>query len=69
MVGWSFLLELLSSGLHLSHWILDTSVFNQVAFVPAASMHWVSAGALVGIGFALALLGGWRFAHRDLEVE
>jgi polyether ionophore transport system permease protein len=69
VIAWSFLVEMLSSGLSLSHWILDTSVIHQLALAPASAVDWTTAGTLVALGLLLAVLGAWRFNGRDLEGE
>jgi ABC-2 type transport system permease protein len=65
-LAWSFLVELLGSVAVSNHWLLDTSVFHQIAPAPAVAPNWVSAAALVAVGAAGAVAGSWRFAHRDL---
>jgi ABC-2 type transport system permease protein len=66
VVGWSFLLDMVSSGLNLNHWILDTSVFHHVAFAPATDPVWRTNWILVSIALALCCLGAVRFNSRDL---
>lgn len=69
VIGWSFLLQMISSGLNLNHWLLDTSVFYHVSLAPAANPRWGSAAILISVGFACALVGAWRFSRRDLQNE
>jgi len=69
VVGWSFLLEMISSGLNLNHWLLDTSVFYHIGLAPATNPRWGSAVILIVLGCACALLGTWRFSKRDLQNE
>ncbi|MGN6122597.1 MAG: ABC transporter permease [Sphingomonas oligoaromativorans] len=66
---WSFLIDMLGSGLNLNHWLLDTSVMNHVALAPAVSPNWHITSLMAGIGVALMLLGAWRFSARDLQTE
>lgn len=68
-IAWSFLINIVSAGINLNHWIVDTSILNNLAFAPAADPKWKPVVILVALGAVLALLGTWRFAHRDLEVE
>ncbi len=69
LIVWSFLLEMISSGLNLNHWLLDTSVFTHVASAPAVDPHWNTNWALIGVAVVLAMLGAWRFGRRDLASE
>jgi len=69
VVAWGFLLQMLSSGINLNHWILDTSVFNHIGLAPAASPRWGTNLILIGLGLGLAFLGAWRFSSRDLQNE
>lgn len=68
-IAWSFLVQLLSSGLNLNHWILDTSILNHVALAPAVNPNWQSAGILAGLGVVLSLIGALAFNRRDLQAE
>ncbi|HKU18794.1 MAG TPA: ABC transporter permease subunit [Candidatus Saccharimonadales bacterium] len=69
VVAWSFLVTMISSGVHLSHWLLDTSVLQHVSFAPAASPNWKADAILIVIAVALAALGAARFRGRDLQSE
>jgi len=69
VIALSFLIELISSGLHLNHWFLDISVLNHVALAPAVDPNWHSAVMLVIIGVVLALTGAAAFNARDLKSE
>ncbi len=66
---WSFLVELIGGVVGLNHWVLDASLFHQMAAAPAVGPDWVSGGILVVIGAVAAVLGGTAFAHRDLRGE
>ena len=52
-----------------SHWILDTSLFHQMAAAPATSPNWTSNAILITVGVAAAAVGAVAFHHRDLAVE
>jgi ABC-2 type transport system permease protein len=69
LVGWSFLIQLLSSGINLNHWILDTSVLTHMALAPSSPVRWGTDLTIITIGAGLCLLGMGRFNARDLETE
>ena len=69
LLAWSLLVELLSGTVSVSHWLLDTSVFHEMAAAPAVAPDWTSAAALTAVGLVAALLGGLAFARRDLAGE
>ncbi len=50
-----------------SRWLLDTSVFHQMAAAPAASPHWAANGVMVAVGVACAAGGAIAFSRRDLQ--
>jgi ABC-2 type transport system permease protein len=66
---WSFLVELIGGVVGLNHWVLDASLFHQMAAAPAVSPDWASGGVLVAIGVVAAVAGGTAFSHRDLKGE
>jgi ABC-2 type transport system permease protein len=53
----------------LSHWVLDTSLFHQMAAAPAISPNWTSGAILVALGVAAAAVGAVAFRYRDLAGE
>lgn len=69
LLGWSLLVVIVGGIGAVSHWALDTSVFHQMASVPAVSPNWEANGAMTAIGAAGALLGGFAFRRRDLQGE
>jgi ABC-2 type transport system permease protein len=69
VIAWTFLIEMVSSGLNLNHWILDTSILHHVALAPAANPKWETDAILVGIGVILGIIGAAAFNRRDLEPE
>ncbi len=69
LLVWSFLVELIGGVVGLNHWVLDASLFHQMAAAPAASPDWTTGGVLVAVGAVAAVLGGIAFAHRDLKGE
>ena len=69
LIAWSFLVQMISSGLNLSHWILDTSLFNHIALAPAISVRWQSWCIMIGISVVMMALGGIAFIKRDIVTE
>jgi ABC-2 type transport system permease protein len=69
VLGWSLLVVVIGGIGAVSHWILDTSVFHQMASAPAVPPHWAANGVMVAIGVASALIGGIAFSRRDLQGE
>jgi ABC-2 type transport system permease protein len=66
VVAWSFLLQLIGSGLKLNHWLLDTSVLAHIAPAPAANPNWAAAGWLAGLGLLGLGTGVVAFNRRDV---
>ncbi len=69
VIAWSFLLQMISSGITVNHWILDTSIFQHIAFAPAASIRWETWGIFVSLFVALSCVGIAAFIHRDITTE
>lgn len=69
LLTWSLLVVIIGGIGATSHWILDTSVFHQMASAPAVPPHWEANGVMVAIGVASALLGGIAFNRQDLQGE
>jgi ABC-2 type transport system permease protein len=69
VVGWSFMMEILGSGLHLNHWLIDTSVLTHVTLAPAVSPDWTANAVLAGLGLACYAVGSLEFNRRDLASE
>ncbi len=69
VIAWSFLLEMISSGIKINHWILDTSLLNHIVFAPAASPNWATNLILIGIALVLGIIGFISFNKRDLANE
>lgn len=64
---WSLLVEMLGGFSVQNHWLLDTSVFHQMASAPSVSPDWGTNAAMIAVGATAALLGGARFSRRDLQ--
>jgi len=69
LLGWSLLVELVGGIGALNRWILDTSVFHQMASAPAVAPAWTANGVMVGLGALSALAGTLAFRRRDLQGE
>ena len=69
LLGWSLLVVIVGDIGAMSHWILDTSVFHQMALAPSVSPNWEVNGVMVGVGIACAICGGVAFKLRDLQRE
>ena len=69
LVGWSLLVVVVGGFGTTSHWILDTSVFHQMASAPAVSPNWRANAAMLAIGIVAAMIGALAFSRRDLQGE
>ncbi|HUY07251.1 MAG TPA: hypothetical protein VMU99_08340 [Acidimicrobiales bacterium] len=69
LLGWSLLVVIVGGIGTVNHWILDTSVFHQIASTAAVSPNWGINGVMTVIGIAGATLGGVAFWRRDLQGE
>jgi ABC-2 type transport system permease protein len=69
LLGWSLFVVVVGGIGAMSHWILDTSVFHQMASAPAVSPNWEANGIMTAIGVGGAVVGGWAFRRRDLQGE
>ena len=69
VLGWSVLIQFAGGFAAQNRWVLDTSLFHQMASAPAVPPDWQVNGILTGLGLAAMLLGGWPFRHRDLQGE
>lgn len=69
VLGWSALIELTGGLLAQNHWLLDTSLFHQMASAPAVAPDWRTNGVLAGLGLAAMILGDRSLRHRDLQGE
>jgi len=65
-LGWSALIELVGGFFAQDHWVLDTSLFHQLAYAPAVAPNWAVNGVLLGLGAAEMLTGALAFSRRDV---
>ncbi len=66
LVAWSFVIQLIASGVKMNQWVLDTSVLAHIAPAPATDPNWVAAAWLTGLGLLAAVVGVLGFRRRDL---
>ncbi len=64
-LAWSLLVVVVGGIGATSHWVLDTSVFHQMAASPAVPVDWTANAAMVVIAAALAGAGVVAFHRRD----
>lgn len=69
VAGWSFLIAMLSSGLNLNHWIVDTSLMQHISLAPASNPNWSGNFIIMAIGAIMIVIGLIRFNYRDLQSE
>ncbi len=69
VLGWSFLIVLLSSGINLPVWIQDTSLFHHIVFAPAGRPDWRNDAIITAIAVVLGAVGAVVFLRRDLQGE
>jgi len=67
LLGWSLLVVLVGGIGATNHWVLDTSVFHQMAAAPDVSPNWAANGAMTAVGILTATLGLLAFRRRDLQ--
>lgn len=63
---WSVLLEFIGAVTPANRWLLDTSVCFHMVLAPAASLDWISAAIISGLGMAAAAIGGVLLNQRDV---
>lgn len=69
VIAWSFLIAMVSSGLKLNHWVVDTSILNHIVYAPAANPNWHTNYIILILSVVLCLLGILAFINRDLQNE
>ncbi len=69
LLGWSLLVELVGGIGATNHWVLDTSVFHQMASAPAVPPNWGVGAVMAGLGIVCAGVGAVALARRDLQGE
>lgn len=69
IIAWSFLLIMLSAGLVLNHWFLDSSILHHINFAPAANPDWSTDIKMICLAILLGCIGGFVFNRRDIQSE
>ncbi|MGD0811324.1 MAG: ABC transporter permease subunit [Acidimicrobiales bacterium] len=69
VIAWSVLVTVIGGFAENSRWLLDTSLFHQMAAAPASAPDWASNGIMITIGALIAVIGGFAFQRRDLAGE
>jgi ABC-2 type transport system permease protein len=69
VLAWSLLVELLGAIGADSRWVLDTSLFHQMAAAPAVAPDWTTNLIVIAIGALFGLLGVLTFKLRDIQGE
>lgn len=67
LLSWSLLIEVVGGFGSTSRWLLDTSLFHQMAAAPAVHPDWGTNAVLVAVGALGALVGLAWFGRRDLQ--
>lgn len=65
-LAWSLLVLVVGGIGATSHWVLDTSVFHQMAAAPAVPVDWTANAVMVGVAAVLGGTGVLAFRRRDL---
>ncbi len=64
---WSLFVSLLGGVASQSHWLLDTSVFHQMASAPAVRPDWAVNGVVAAVALAAMVGAATAFRRRDLS--
>jgi ABC-2 type transport system permease protein len=67
ILGWSLIVEVVGGVGSGRRWLLDTSLFHQMAAAPAVHPNWTVNAVMIGIAIFAALFGCLSFTHRDLK--
>lgn len=69
VLGWSFLIVMLSGGINIPTWIQDTSLLHHIVFAPAERPDWKSDAIITAIAAILCVIGVSAFVRRDIQGE
>jgi ABC-2 type transport system permease protein len=67
ILGWSLLIEVVGGFGRGRRWLLDTSLFHQMAAAPAVDPNWTANAVMLAVGVAGVLVGLACFGRRDLQ--
>jgi len=65
-LAWSLLVVVVGGIGSTNHWLLDTSVFHQMAAAPAVSVDWSTDAVMVAVAGGLTGAGMVAFRRRDV---
>jgi ABC-2 type transport system permease protein len=66
IIVWSVMINLVSSGLNINHYLKDVSVFSSIKLAPALTPDWQANLELAVVCLAVITLGGYLYKRRDL---
>jgi ABC-2 type transport system permease protein len=66
LIVWSVLVAVIGGFSANNHWLLDTSLFHQMAPAPASAPDWTTDGVMIALGAAAAVVGATAFRRRDV---
>jgi ABC-2 type transport system permease protein len=69
VLGWSALIELTGGFVGENHWVVDTSLFHQMASAPAVRPDWMTNGILIAAALLAMAVGTAAIRRRDLAGE
>ncbi len=69
VLAWSLLVELVGGIGAGSRWLLDTSLFHQMAAAPAVAPDWTTNSIVIAVGALCGWLGVLTFRLRDVQGE
>jgi ABC-2 type transport system permease protein len=67
ILGWSLLVEIVGGVGSGRRWLLDTSLFHQMAAAPAVHPNWTVNAVMLAIGAAGVVVGLAWFRRRDIQ--
>jgi ABC-2 type transport system permease protein len=68
-IAWSFIIEMAAAVVHMSDWVIKSSLLRHMTIVPGATVDWRAFGVICGISIVALGLGTVLFSRRDLQLE